>query len=249
MSLQRRLTRGRNNGATANSGPTTERGRQSRHRILEAAERVFGEKGYFPASITEITREAGVAQGTFYVHFKSKREVFNELLESLGKRIRATTGAAVVKAKNRVEAEELGLKAYFGFVNEHPNWYRIVRQAEFVDVAVFRDYYSKLLSGYQRGLRAGIARGEIQPIDPETLAFCLMGVADLVGMRWPYWTRQPIPREVFDAMMRFIRHGIDPADRAVSASKGREGRTAGASGNGMQRRSGKQPRRANRREA
>jgi AcrR family transcriptional regulator len=107
MSLQRPRTNEGNKRATANSGPTTERGRQSRQRILEAAERVFGDKGYFPASITEITREAGVAQGTFYVHFKSKRDVFTELLEALAQRVRQTTRAAMVDAGNRVEAEEL----------------------------------------------------------------------------------------------------------------------------------------------
>jgi AcrR family transcriptional regulator len=216
MSLQRRHTEATHSRGRASAEPATERGRQSRQRILEAAERVFGEKGYFPASITEITREAGVAQGTFYVHFKSKREAFNELFEALGQRVRHTAAAAVVGATNRVEAEERGLEAYFDFVNEHPNWYRIVRQAEFVDAAAFRKYYRKLLSGYQRGLRAAMVRGEIQSTDPETLAFCLMGVADLIGMRWPYWTGQPIPRHAFDAMMRFIRHGIVPAGRQAS---------------------------------
>lgn len=254
-----------------NPEPATERGRQSRQRILAAAERVFGEKGYFPASITDITREAGIAQGTFYVHFKSKLNVFIELLDSLAQVVIETTRAAVVTAKNRVETEELGLAAYFTFVNEHQNWYRIVRQAEFVDVAAFRDYYSMLASGYQRGLRAATARGEIRPIDPETLAFCLMGVADLVGMRWPYWTRQPIPRDVFDSMMRFIRHGIDPADPTASKStamprssgpaargtcepeltveKGREARTAERKTERTRRRSGEGPRRAKPREA
>lgn len=209
MSLGSRRSESTNSRGRTSEEPATERGRQSRQRILDAAERVFGDKGYFPASITEITREAGVAQGTFYVHFKSKRDVFNELLEALGKHVRETTRVAAARGKNRLEAEEFGLAAYFDFVNEHPNWYRIVRQAEFVDAAAFRNYYLRLLAGYQRALQAAMARGEIHRNDPEALAFCLMGVADLVGMRWPYWTRQPIPRHVFDAMMRFIRRGID----------------------------------------
>jgi AcrR family transcriptional regulator len=204
-----------NNRRRGDWEPPTERGRQSRRRVLEAAERVFGEKGYFPTSITDITREAGVAQGTFYVHFQSKLHVFIELLDALTDIVIETSHAAVATAKNRLEKEELGLAAYFRFVNEHPNWYRIIRQAEFVDVAAFRKYYSRIASGYQRGLHGAIARGEISPSDPETLAFCLLGVADLVGMRWPCWTGQPIPRDVFDAMMRFIRHGLDPLPQHV----------------------------------
>lgn len=210
MSLHSRQLRATNGRGRTGQQPATERGRLSRQRILEAAERVFGEKGYFPASIAEITREACVAHGTFYVHFKSKRDVFVELLESLAAHVRETTRSAAAGGKNRLETEQLGLAAYFGFVEEHPNWYRIVRQAEFVDAAAFRNYYRRLVAGYRRGLEAAMARGEIQRNDPETLAFCLMGVADLVGMRWPYWMRRAIPREVFDSMMRFIRHGLAP---------------------------------------
>lgn len=190
--------------------PATERGRQSRQRILDAAEKVFGEKGYFPASITDITREAGVAQGTFYVYFKSKRDVFVEVLESLGHLIRKATRAALDRARNRVEEEELGFAAFFSMVTQHPQLYRIVRQAEFVDPEAFHAYYAGIVARYVKRVRDALDRGELRRIDPETLVYCLLGVGDLVGMRWPYWTGKPIPPDVFDAMMQFIRYGIDP---------------------------------------
>jgi AcrR family transcriptional regulator len=44
--------------------PVTARGEATRRKILDAAEEVFGEMGYYEASISEITRRAGVAQGT-----------------------------------------------------------------------------------------------------------------------------------------------------------------------------------------
>ncbi len=196
----------------ARSGPSTERGRQSRQRILDAAEKVLGEKGYFPASITDITREAGVAQGTFYVYFESKREVFIEVLESLAHLIRKAARAALDKGRNRTEEEELGFRAFFALVGGHPYLYRIVRQAEFVDPEAFRAYYARIVPGYMGRLQAAMDKGEVRRIDPETLVYCLLGVGDLVGMRWPYWTRKPIPPEVFEAMMQFVLHGMDPRD-------------------------------------
>jgi hypothetical protein len=54
--------------------PVTVRGEQTRRRLLEAAEEVFGELGFRRASIAEIVRRAGVAQGTFYLYFDSKEE-------------------------------------------------------------------------------------------------------------------------------------------------------------------------------
>jgi AcrR family transcriptional regulator len=55
---------------------------QRKAEILEAALKVFAEKGYRKASITDINRKAKIARGTFYQYFESKREIFLELVES-----------------------------------------------------------------------------------------------------------------------------------------------------------------------
>ncbi len=190
--------------------PVTERGRQSRQRLLDAAEKVFGEKGYFASSVSDITREAGVALGSFYIYFESKHEVFVEVLQTLARVIRHTTRAAVEKSGNRIEGEEQGFAAFFSLIDSHPYLYRIVRQAEFVDPAAFRAYYAGIVGGYQKRLGAAMDSGEVRRLDPETLVYCLLGIGDLIGMRWPYWTGKPIPTDVFEAMMRFVRYGIDP---------------------------------------
>src|SRR5215472_1398493 len=85
--------------------PVTARGEATKRRILDAAEEVFGELGYYEASVSEITRRAGVAQGTFYIYFHSKRETFIELVEDIGKRLRAATSAAIQGTSDRIEAE------------------------------------------------------------------------------------------------------------------------------------------------
>ena len=56
---------------------------ERRQQILGCARDVFSEKGYHGASIADIIARAGVARGTFYLYFKSKRDVFDELLEGL----------------------------------------------------------------------------------------------------------------------------------------------------------------------
>jgi AcrR family transcriptional regulator len=50
-----------------------------RRRILDAASRVFGRRGYAGAHVRDVAREAGVARGTFYAHFDSKRHVLEVL--------------------------------------------------------------------------------------------------------------------------------------------------------------------------
>ncbi len=57
--------------------------------ILKAASRVFATKGYHKASVSDITTEAGIARGTFYLYFKGKRDVFSELVDMLTIRLEA----------------------------------------------------------------------------------------------------------------------------------------------------------------
>lgn len=54
-----------------------------RAQLLESARAVFADKGYHAASISDIIGHAGVARGTFYNHFKSKRAAFQALLDHL----------------------------------------------------------------------------------------------------------------------------------------------------------------------
>lgn len=45
------------------------------HQILEAAIKVFAEQGYYKATISQVAREAGVADGTIYIYFKNKADI------------------------------------------------------------------------------------------------------------------------------------------------------------------------------
>jgi AcrR family transcriptional regulator len=54
-----------------------------REQILEHAAALFGKKGYHATSISNIVKSAGIARGTFYLYFKNKRAIFEELLDYL----------------------------------------------------------------------------------------------------------------------------------------------------------------------
>ena len=56
---------------------------ERRQQLLDSAREVFSEKGYHRSSVADIIARAGVARGTFYLYFKSKRDVFEELLDLL----------------------------------------------------------------------------------------------------------------------------------------------------------------------
>jgi AcrR family transcriptional regulator len=185
------------------------RGVETRTRVLEAAEEIFGELGYHDASIVKITEAAGVGQGTFYLYFSSKKDVFDELIRDLNRRVRHAMKEASSQGATRLEAELLGFGAYFRFTGEHPALYRIIRQAEFVSPEMLRYHYDKLAEGYVEGLRESMKRGEVGDIDPEVSAFALMAAGELLGMRYILWGDGKVPQQVERELARIIRGVLD----------------------------------------
>ena len=196
--------------------PLSSRGAKTRTRLLEAAETVFAELGYHDASIVKITEAAGVGQGTFYLYFASKKEIFDELVLDLNHRVRQAMTEAASEGSTRAEREVLGFTAFFRFTAEHPALYRIIRQAEFVSPDMLHRHYERLTDGYVAGLRQAMEQGEIASGDPEVLAWALMGIGELVGMRWILWAeQQDLPPEVAEELAAIIRRAIGaPEDGA-----------------------------------
>jgi AcrR family transcriptional regulator len=192
----------------------TPRGERTRARLLEAAEQVFAEFGYHDASIVKLTEAAGVAQGTFYLYFASKLAVFDELVDDLNRRVRHAMSEGSAAGTDRIESERLGFEAFFRFTAEHPALYRIIRQAEFVSPPALRRHYTRIVEGYTEGLQEASAAGQIaQNIDPVVAAWALMGVGELVGMRWVLWDdAAAMPPPVFDEVMRFVQRALGARD-------------------------------------
>lgn len=194
-------------------GPLTPKGEATRLRLLEAAEGVFGKVGYDQASVSEITRRAGVAQGTFYLYFQSKKSIFSELVRQVGRDVRHAIQEAVEGIDDRMEMERKGFETFFEYVRDHPSIYRIVRQAEFVDRSAFRDYYESFADGYVQGLKRAAKKGQVRNLDPEVVAWCLMGMGDLLGIRWILLRRDgKVPDEVIETMMKLVAGGIQKSD-------------------------------------
>lgn len=204
----------------ADRKPRTARGERTRNKILEAAEQVFAELGYTEASIVRITDAAGVGQGTFYLYFESKLEVFERLVEDLNRRVRHAMADRAQQGTTRLERERLGFQGFFEFTAQHPALYRIIREAEFVSPRSLRLHYSRIVEGYTKGLVDAKAEGEITA-DPEVAAWILMGIGEMVGMRWVLWGDTPqdpnapmggktqqVPDDVFNSMMKFIQAGL-----------------------------------------
>jgi len=187
--------------------PRTKRGLETQKAILRAAESVIGAQGYAASSISDITRAAGIAQGTFYIYFDSKEHVFRELVIEMGRLTRKTLSDAVVGAPDRLGAERLGLRAFLEIAATRPTLYNIVEEARFVDPDSYHAYFTSFARGYARNLAAAAREGEIRPGNAEIRAWALMGMAVTLGERFGMTgaNADDVVTEVFDMLERGLK--------------------------------------------
>jgi len=187
----------------------TARSERTRVRIFDAAEEVFGRQGYHDASIVDITRAAGVASGTFYVHFPSKMDLFRELVQARRAELQDVAREAAYKHEGGRKLVHAGFKAWFGWVTKHPTILRVMREAEFVESSLVEDLYRVHAREQAEGLQRSLDAGRVAPIDPEVVAWCLVGMAESMALRWIVWEGgKPMPPERLDAF-------VDTALRAM----------------------------------
>jgi hypothetical protein len=127
--------------------------------------------------------------------------------------LRAAMSAALEQAPDNQRARERGaFRAFFDMLSQRPWIDRIVRESEFVDPGLFREYYERLARGYARGVRRAQLAGEVDArYDPEVIAFLYAGAGNFIGMRWADWTAGGyVPDDVLDDVLEVLARGLAP---------------------------------------
>lgn len=155
-----------------------------RRQLLEVALGVFGEQGFHRTSMNDIAEAAGVTKPVLYQHFRSKRDLYRELLTEVGSSLLDAITKATAAAASPHEQVELGFVAYFRFVADNEPAFRILfgggtrRDEEFaaqvalVEAAI-ADAIATLID--VEGLPAGARR---------QLAHGLVGLAEGTSRLW-----------------------------------------------------------------
>ena len=95
---------------------------RTRARLIDAALAVFARQGLDEATINEITREADMANGTFYLHFKDKEELTSVVALSLATEIVTELNAAMAGMDDAVERISLGTRQFVHIAFGRINW-------------------------------------------------------------------------------------------------------------------------------
>src|SRR5215470_2726160 len=96
-----------------------EKSADKRERILAAAERVFARCGFFAARVSEIAKDAGVADGTIYLYFKSKDDLLISLFENRMKQVNEALRAAIADQPPAAQLRAF-IHTYLQLVSDEP---------------------------------------------------------------------------------------------------------------------------------
>lgn len=150
-----------------------------RELILEAAEEVFSEKGFFQAKVEEIAIEAGVGKGTVYEYFSSKEEVFQQMLLKVMEDS-DFEGLEVENSSTAAEKIEAFLKLNHSFIMKHKNMAKMMMQEH---LTMSNEMFQAMKARKEETLQKiegivveGIAAGEFRAdINPNLTAHLIMG--------------------------------------------------------------------------
>lgn len=99
---------------------------KTREDLMEAAERVISRKGFHQTRIADIASEADVGLGTFYLHFKTKNEIFIELIEAGAAQMRLEIAEAKAAATEPEDKLRISIESILSAAAEEPEMFRIV---------------------------------------------------------------------------------------------------------------------------
>ncbi|HVK87742.1 MAG TPA: TetR/AcrR family transcriptional regulator [Kofleriaceae bacterium] len=169
-------------------------GGDKRERILVAAERIFAKHGFFAARVTEIAKEAGVADGTIYLYFKSKDDLLISLFESRMKQVNDELRAVIASEPPQRQLHAF-IRTYLRLIHDEPAAAEVLtielrQSSKFMkeyDNPQFADFL-RMLGGI---ITAGQERGEIDASIPSHVAArMIFGILDELALAW-LLARQP----------------------------------------------------------
>jgi TetR/AcrR family fatty acid metabolism transcriptional regulator len=175
---------------TVHSARTDDRGGDKRERILTAAERVFARRGFFGARVSEIAKDAGVADGTIYLYFKNKDDLLISLFENRMKQVNEAMRAAIASAPPR-PSEQLRafIKTYLKLVHDEPAAAEVLTIELRQSSKFMKEYDNPQFADFLRMLGGiisdGQGRGEIDASVPSHVAArMIFGMLDELALAW-----------------------------------------------------------------
>lgn len=193
--------------------PVRSGGGDKREAILRAAISVFAHNGYFNSKVADIAREAGVADGTVYLYFKSKEEILHSIFDRSVDEAIADARKQLAHLQDpreklrqiaRLHLERLGADRDLAVVFQVELRGSTKFMEEF-SAAGFAEYLELIRSTIQEGQQVGVFRSDL---NAKVVAKILFGALDEMATNWILSKRRyklpPMADQVLDIFLNGV---------------------------------------------
>ncbi|HEY2773362.1 MAG TPA: TetR/AcrR family transcriptional regulator [Candidatus Binatia bacterium] len=175
---------------------------QTRQRLIDAATRLFGERGLHGVTSHEIARAAGVASGTFYLHFRDKTDVYRHIvfhaIEELAHDVQQAVAASAPVLAQRARAETI-----VRYAERNRSVVRILFSTDAEAASIEADAMTRLAAGLEGRLRRDREEGKFPAdLDP---AVCARAHVGMTTHLIDWWTQDPSRASREDVIETLVR--------------------------------------------
>jgi len=158
-------------------------GRERREQLLTVGRRIFAENGYEATTVEEIAEAAGITKPVVYEHFGGKEGLYAVIVDREEARLLERI-TAVLAAEHPRQAVEQAADAFLGYIEEHPDGFRVLTRDAPIGVGTFAsligDIAESVTDVFSVHFRARGYPAEHAPV----YARALVGMVAMVGEWW-----------------------------------------------------------------
>jgi AcrR family transcriptional regulator len=167
----------------------TPKGAKTKDELVAAARSVFERDGYLDARVADIVKEAGVAHGSFYTYFASKRDVFVAIVQQVGRQFRDAVASSPDDVGVDVyEALDRSNRRYLDAYRANSVIWALVEQVATIDPEIHRlrlagrrQHVNRVAKTIRRWQERGVADPSI---DAKTTAGALVSMLSNFAYWW-----------------------------------------------------------------
>jgi len=199
-----------------------ERSEVVKNRLFAAAVKVVGEVGYAEASVSRITRLAGVAQGTFYNHFPSRQDLLDQLLPTVGIEMLEFIRRKLKDVRSPVDREAARFRAFFDFLMEMPEFMRILNESDLFAPKGYAQHIERISRDYVRALnKQEVGSTFFSPEELEVVVHIMMGARSYLSHHFSYANGRVHlpPAHVYTAYEKLFCSGLFATRKGASQDK------------------------------
>jgi TetR/AcrR family transcriptional regulator, fatty acid metabolism regulator protein len=183
-------------------------------KIIQAATHVFASQGFYNSKVSDIAREADVADGTIYLYFKNKDDILISIFENSMDAFIGAVEETLKGMTNPVEKLHSFIRLHLELVQNNQDVAQVLQielrqSSKFMKeyaATKFRDYLEIISGVLEEGQRLGVFKKEISPAIVKRAIF---GAVDEMALEWVLMKKKKYTlREVADQLCLMLTEGL-----------------------------------------